>query len=96
MPNPKTTTPAGPDGAGDELVPAIGTTPGKQPTETGESTTPTEPTDTKPTKTMWPVEGETAAAYAMDRLAYNETTRTGGCTTVWTWRHRRDRSQGRR
>ena len=24
---------------------------------------------------MWPVEGETAAAYAMDRLAYNETTR---------------------
>lgn len=73
--DPKTTKPAGPDGAGDELVPAIGTTPGKQPTETGESTTPTEPTDTKPTKTMWPVEGETAAAYAMDRLAYNETTR---------------------
>lgn len=74
---PKTTKPAGPDGAGDELVPAIGTTPGKQPTESGETTAPTttESTGTKPAKTMWPVEGETAAAYAMDRLAYNETTR---------------------
>ena len=57
---PKTTKPAGPDGAGDELVPAIGTTPGKQPTESGETTAPTttESTGTKPAKTMWPVEGD--------------------------------------
>lgn len=74
---PKITKPAGPDGNADDLVPAIGTTP-TTPTEGGESTEPSaggDTTATKPEKTMWPVEGETAAAYAMDHLAYNETTR---------------------
>ena len=50
-----------------------------KPTEPGETTAPSETggetTGTKPVKTMWPVEGETAAAYAVDKLAYNETTR---------------------
>ena len=72
------TTPAGANGEEDDLVPAIGTTPTK-PTEPGETTAPSETggetTGTKPVKTMWPVEGETAAAYAVDKLAYNETTR---------------------
>lgn len=53
-----------------DLVPAIGPTP----TDTTEDTTaPTETTG--PMKTMWPLEGQTVAVYAMDKLAYNETTR---------------------
>ena len=56
---------------GDDWVPAIGTTPTAPAGEEG-----TSPTGTGgPTKTMWPVEGEAAASYAMDKLTYNETTR---------------------
>lgn len=51
----------------EDWVPAIGT----NPTESTQDTAPTQ----GPAKTMWPVEGETAAVYAMDKLTYNETTR---------------------
>lgn len=58
-------------------MPAIGTTPGKQPTESGETTAPTTTESTGHQASQDHVAGgrETAAAYAMDRLAYNETTR---------------------
>lgn len=49
------------------IVPAIGTTPN----ETGDTT---KPTETQPMKTMWPVEGQTVAVFAADKLTYNETT----------------------
>lgn len=64
----------GPTSEGDSLLPAMGTTPRNG--TTGPTTETTQPTTTgKPEKTMWPVEGDTAAAYSMDKLAYNETTR---------------------
>ncbi len=67
------TTPAGLSRDGDPMVPAIGTGPTIPQKETTPSTTPTEPE--KPQKTMWPVEGEAVAAYAMDKLTFNETTK---------------------
>ena len=78
---PKATRPAAMTDDGD-LVPAIGTDPAATDSTTGPAATgepgdgaTTPPSGEKPVKTMWPVEGQTAAAYAMDRLAYNETTR---------------------
>ncbi len=66
------TKPAGLSQNEDGLVPAIGTTPTIPQKETTPSTAPTEPE--KPQKTMWPVEGEAVAVYAMDKLTFNETT----------------------
>ena len=56
--------------ATEENVPAVVTQPVTQPTETI-----TAPTEKKVLKTASPLAGETVAAYAMDCLSYNSTTR---------------------
>lgn len=55
------------DNRNQEAVSAIGTNP--KPTQET-----TEPPQTEPLKTMWPVDGQVEAVFAADRLAYNETT----------------------
>lgn len=65
-------------------VDVIGTTPTTP-------TTPTQPEATQPSgpiQTMWPVEGETVAVFAADKLLYNETTRD------WRVHHGMDLSAG--
>ena len=56
--------------ATEENIPAAVTQPASQSTEIT-----TAPTQKKPMKTAAPLEGETVAAYAMDCLSYNTTTR---------------------
>lgn len=68
---PQTTRPA--SNVPEQLVPAIGTVPPSEEEEPGETTVPQ--AETKPASITRPVDGETAAAYSMDQLAYNETTR---------------------
>ncbi len=67
------TAPAGLSRNEEGMVPAIGTTPTIPQEETTASTAPTVPE--KPKQTMWPVEGESVAVYAMDKLTYNQTTK---------------------
>lgn len=62
----------------DDWVQAVGTDPTKPNKLSTEPTLPSEsqePTGTRPVKTAWPVEGESVSTYAVDHLAYNETTR---------------------
>ncbi len=64
---------------GDATLGVLGTQPGVQdPVKDPDASKPTKPTDTpakQPLKTAMPLEGKTVSAYAMDCLAYNETTR---------------------
>lgn len=57
--------------AEDSLVAAVATSPQQESDPTGT----TSPLPPKPAKTMLPVSGETIAAFSMDALQYNQTTR---------------------
>ena len=57
--------------ADDSLVAAVATSPQQESDPTGT----TAPLPQKPAKTMLPVSGETIAAFSMDALQYNQTTR---------------------
>ena len=69
--------PVSSNNAGGDDVQAVATQPNEQPsdgaTNSGEATNPT--VTPRPYKTMAPVNGQTAAGYAMDCLSYNQTTR---------------------
>lgn len=60
-------------------VAVIGTTPGGSsavtPTSPTQPSEPTQPSTPAVMSTGWPLEGDTAATYAMEALAYNQTTR---------------------
>ena len=58
-------------------VPAVATQPQEQTQEkeNTQATKPSVPVTTKPIRTASPLEGQTVAVYAMDALAYNQTTR---------------------
>lgn len=60
-----------------EDLPVIATKPGDAPSDTEDTEPTTEPTVSRQEalKTAYPLEGQTVAAYAMDALAYNQTTR---------------------
>ncbi len=63
---------------GNQSVEVIGTTPsGTEASNPSNPTTPSSPTQPSDAalKTAWPLEGDTVGAYAMEALAYNETTR---------------------
>ncbi len=60
-----------------EDIPVVATKPtqGRPATEATEPATEPPVTEREALKTAWPLEGQTVAAYAMDALAYNQTTR---------------------
>ncbi len=61
---------------GDNTLPVVGTQPGGDgPVKDPDASKPTDAPTKQPLKTCTPLEGKTVAEYAMDCLAYNETTR---------------------
>ncbi len=56
-------------------VPVVATQPQVTEPETTKATQPSAPKNEKPARTASPVQGQTVAAYAMDALSYNQTTR---------------------
>lgn len=71
-----TVSQTGHKGAGSRPVEVLGTEPQGTTGATTPTTGATEPTQSAGPKTVsWPLEGDTVSAYAMEALAYNETTR---------------------
>lgn len=70
--SPAVTAPAGAQAEPDDAISVIATKPGATTPQAAEPTPATQPATLS---TMYPVQGEAVSAYAMEKLAYNETTR---------------------